>query len=220
MARIARVVAPGIPHQITQCGNRRQEVFFCDADYKAYLALVAEWCARRNVTIWAYCLMPNHVHLIAVPESEDGLRRAIGETHRRYTRQVNFREGWRGHLWECRFASFPMDEKHVPTAMRYMELNPVRAGLVAKPDDYLWSSAKANLERKDNALIEIAPMLKDVENWERYLTLDPDEEETASLRRHERTGRPLGDMQFLTRLENTLGRTLRKRKPGPKPQNP
>jgi putative transposase len=109
MARLARVVAPGVPHHITQRGNRRQRTFFVDGDYEAYLELMAEWCAEWEVAVWAYCLMPDHVHLIAVPGSEDGLRRAIGEAHRRYTRHVNFREGWRGHLWQGRFASFPAD---------------------------------------------------------------------------------------------------------------
>jgi len=110
MARIARVVALGVPHHITQRGNRRQQTFFGSDDYAAYLDLMAEWCGRRGIEIGAYCLMPNHVHLIAVPESEDGLRRGIGEAHRRYSRRINFREGWRGHLRQGRFASYPMDE--------------------------------------------------------------------------------------------------------------
>ena len=98
MARLARVVVPGYPHHVTQRGNRRQQTFFCEEDYTAYLELMAEWCKVRGVQIWAYCLMPNHVHLIAVPQSEDGLSRAIGEAHRRYTRRINFREKWRGYL--------------------------------------------------------------------------------------------------------------------------
>ena len=109
MPRLARVVTPGLPHHITQRGNRRQQTFFCDEDYRSYLELMGQWCGAHQVEIWAYCLMPNHVHLIAVPKSADGLRRAIGEAHRRYTRMVNFREGWRGHLWQGRFASFVLD---------------------------------------------------------------------------------------------------------------
>ena len=96
MARLARVVVPGFPHHVTQRGNRRQLTFFCDGDYEIYLGLMAQWCWAWGVEVWAYCLMPNHVHLIVVPESEEGLCRAIGEAHRRYTRHVNFREGWRG----------------------------------------------------------------------------------------------------------------------------
>ena len=130
MARIARVVAPGVPHHVTQRVNRRQQTFFCDDDSRAYLELMAQWCSRCAVEMWAYCLMPNHVHLVAVPESEDGLRRGIGEAHRRYTRRINFRERWRGHLWQGRFASYAMEERYLLAAARYIEMNPVRAGLV------------------------------------------------------------------------------------------
>ena len=111
MARLARVVVPGVAHHVTQRGNRRQPTFFQEDDYRAYLDLLGQWCGRCGVEVWAYCLMPNHVHLIVVPESEDGLRRGLGEAHRRYTRRINFREGWRGHLWQGRFASFAMDER-------------------------------------------------------------------------------------------------------------
>lgn len=109
MARLARVVIPGLPHHITQRGNRRQQTFFNDGDYAAYLELMSEWCRDQGVEIWSYCLMPNHTHLIAVPSTKDGLRWAIGEAHRRYTRRINFRETWRGYLWQGRFASFVMD---------------------------------------------------------------------------------------------------------------
>ena len=136
MARMARVVIPNIPHHVTQRGNRRQQVFFSEADYQCYKNLLAEYCVRDNVKVLAYCLMPNHVHLILVPGCEEGLRKAIGETHRRYTRYVNFREGWRGYLWQGRFASFPMDEHHLWAAVRYVELNPVRAKLSALPQEW------------------------------------------------------------------------------------
>ena len=107
MARIARVVVPNLPHHIVQRGNRRQRVFFAEIDYEAYLSLAAEWCGKFGVEIWAYCLMPNHVHLIAVPSTEESLGKAIGEVHRRYTRMINFRKKWRGYLWQGRFASYP-----------------------------------------------------------------------------------------------------------------
>ena len=158
MARLARVVVPGLPHHITQRGNRRQQTFFCDEDYEYYLELMGQWCTVHQVEIWAYWLMPNHVHLIAVPRSPDGLRLAIGEVHRRYTRMVNFREGWRGHLWQGRFASFVLDEPYVLTAARYVELNPVRAGLVKAPSRYRWSSAAAHVRGKDDALVQVAPL--------------------------------------------------------------
>jgi len=118
MARWARVVVPFVPHHVTQRGTRRQTVFFRDEDYEAYLRLMREWCDREAVAVWAYCLMPNHVHLVVVPETETGLARAIGEAHRRYTRAVNFREGWRGYLMQGRFASCPMDEDYLLAAVR------------------------------------------------------------------------------------------------------
>jgi putative transposase len=105
MARLARVVAPGFGHHVTQRGNRRQQTFFGEEDYREYLSLLGGWCRRHGVRIWAYCLMPNHVHLIVVPPSEDALCRAVGEAHRRYARRINFRQGWRGHLWQGRFGS-------------------------------------------------------------------------------------------------------------------
>ena len=205
-----------MPHHITQRGNRRQETFFCDEDYQAYLDLMAEWCGEHKVRVWAYCLMPNHVHLIVVPKSEDGLRRAIGEAHRRYTRRVNFREGWRGHLWQGRFASFVMDEPYLLAAARYIELNPVRAGLVTAPSDYRWSSARAHLKRKDDCLVEVAPLLKLARGWRRLLNSAATEEQIRAFREHERTGRVLGDDDFQRRLEKKLGRILRRQKPGPK----
>ena len=176
-----------------------------------------EWSDRFGVAIWAYCLMPNHIHLIAVPESEEGLRHAIGETHRRYTRHINFREGWRGHLWQGRFASFVMDFYHLLTAVRYVELNPVRAGLVDQPEQWPWSSAAAHIAGRDDALVRVAPMLDIVrEDWRSYLSIPPDEKQMELLRSHERTGRPLGSDGFVSHLEAMLDRVLRPQKPGPK----
>jgi len=216
MARLARVVVPGMPHHVTQRGNRRQQTFFRDDDYQAYLDLMAEWCGEHEVQIWAYCLMPNHVHLIAVPKTGDGLRRAIGEAHRRYTRRINFREGWRGHLWQGRFASFVLDEPHLLAAARYVELNPVRAGLVTAPSKYRWSSARAHFKRKDDVLVKVGPLLALAKNWRQLLTSAATEEQLQVFREHERTGRALGDDAFQRRLEKKLGRVLRRQKPGPK----
>ena len=215
MARIARVIAPGCPHHITQRGNRRQQTFFCDEDYLAYIDLMAQWSNKYGVDIWAWCLMPNHVHLIAVPPTEDALARAIGEAHRRYTRRINLREGWRGHLWQERFASFPLSEQHLLAVARYLEMNPVAAGLVDQPADYRWSSARAHLEGQDDALVKVAPLLAWVADWRNFLTLSS-EEELDVLHLHERTGRPLGDEGFIAALEQRLGRVLLPQKPGPK----
>ena len=219
MARIARVVVPDIPHHITQRGNRRMETFFSESDYREYLYLMAEWCNRCKVQIWSYCLMPNHTHLIAVPESEEGLGRAIGEAHRRYTRYINFQKGWKGHLWQGRFASFPMDEQYLIATARYIELNPVKAGIVKRPEEYRWSSAKAHLQGEDDILVKVEPLLGIIADWQGLLTSDLSEEEYKTLRRHERSGRPLGSDDFLSKLEKLTSRVLRKQKPGPKKNN-
>ncbi len=219
MARLARVVVPGIPHHIIQRGNRRMETFFGEADYREYLYLVAEWCNRCRVHVWSYCLMPNHVHLIATPESEDGLRRAIGEAHRRYTRYINFQKGWKGHLWQGRFASFPMDEKYLLATARYIELNPVRAGIVKKAEDYRWSSCKAHIQGEDDILVKVRPLLETIPDWQELISTGLSEDDRDVIRCHERTGRPLGDASFIDHLEELTSRLLRKKKPGPKKDN-
>ncbi len=215
MARIARAVAPGYPHHITQRGNRRQQTFFCEDDYLAYIELMAQWCNECHVEIWAWCLMPNHVHLVAVPQNEDSLARAIGEAHRRYTRMINFREKWRGHLWQERFASFPMDEQYLLATARYIEMNPVAAKLVQNPEDYRWSSASAHLTGMDDKLVTVRPLLELVPNWRSFLMLTPPDEVDV-IHCHERTGRPLGRKGFTEKLEIALNRILRPQKPGPK----
>jgi putative transposase len=177
---------------------------------------MAEWCGAYEVEVWAYCLMPNHVHLIAVPRTAEGLNRAIGEVHRRYSRMVNFRENWRGHLWQGRFASYVLDEPYLLTAVRYIEVNPVRAGLVESPSRYRWSSAAAHVRGRDDALVRASPLNRLVPNWRGFLARVIREEDIKVLRAHERTGRPLGDEEFLATLEKDLGRILRRQKPGPK----
>jgi len=208
VARISRAVAPGLPHHVTQRGNRRQQTFFSDEDYRAYIDLMHEWCTRYSVAIWGYCLMPNHIHLVAVPETEDGLALAIGEAHRRHTRLINFREGWRGHLWQGRFSSYAMDEQYLLACIRYVELNPVRAKLVATPTEWCWSSARAHAAGCDDSLVTTAPLCAMVGmTWEEFLSVEPSELDVAALHRHEHSGRPLGAPGFLDRVENQLERT-------------
>ncbi len=216
MARIARVVAPGVPHHITQRGNRRLQTFFYKGDYQEYLKLMAQWCSHWKVEIWAYCLMPNHIHLIAVPPSKESLAGAIGEAHRRYTRRVNLRQGWSGHLWQGRFSSFPMDDAHLYVGARYIELNPVRAGLVKSPWDYPWSSAAAHMQGQDDLLVQSKPLLEMFGDWQKYLSEGISAEETEKFRSHEKTGRPLGNEKFIIDMEKIVGVNLRPRKPGPK----
>ncbi len=216
MARIARVVVPGVPHHVTQRGNRRQRTFFRADDYKEYTRLLSFFCKRHGVEIWAYCLMSNHVHLIATPETEDGFRQAIGEAHRLYTQAINAREGWVGHLWQGRFYSFPMDETHLLAASRYIELNPVKERLAAKPEVYPWSSARAHLSGRDDFLVTTSPLLQRVPHWEEFLGTGISEDDRKLIERHERTGRPLGSPSFVADLEKILTRPLAPKKRGPK----
>lgn len=216
MARLPRVVIPDYPHHVTQRGNRQQRTFFSDDDYKTYVETIAREKKKAGVDIWAYCLMPNHVHLIAVPKSADSLAILFRSAHRQYTRRINFREGWRGHLWQERFHSFVMDENHLIAAVRYVELNPVRASLCDCPGQWKWSSASAHLDGHDDLLVSSTPMLERFPDWSKYLTGPRDCAQEESIRRHTRTGRPAGDDVFIERLENMTGRYLRPVKPGRK----
>jgi len=164
MARMARVVVPNYPHHVTQRGNRRQKIFFCDEDYHYYIELLSTYTKEYGTEVWSYCLMPNQVHLVMVPSEDDGLRAALGEAHRRYTRHVNFRKGWRGHLWQERFHSFVMDETYLLATVRYVERNPVVAGLCRYPHEWPWSSAKAHIEGLDDDLARVKPMLERVDD--------------------------------------------------------
>ena len=169
MARMAWVVVPMCPHHVTQRGNRRQQTFFSDADYLAYLELLATAKLKAGVETRAYCLMPNHVHFVAMPQSSDGLACFFSNAHRRYTRRITFREGWRGHLWQERFHSCVLDEQHLLAAVRYIELNPVQAGLCARPTQWPWSSVHAHLRGEDDDLVTTAAMMNRVTAWPEYL---------------------------------------------------
>jgi len=217
MARMARLVVAGYPHHVTQRGNRRQKTFFCAEDYQHYLELMAEFSHAAETEVLAYCLMPNHVHLVMVPDHKDGLRASIGEAHRRYTRRINFREGWRGHLWQERFHSFLMDENYLLSTVRYVENNPVKANLCVRAEDWEWSSAQAHIEGKDDILVSVKPMLDRIGNWASYLSQDDaicNIDETIG--QHARTGRPLGDESFIRQLEVVTSLSLMPQKPGPK----
>jgi len=216
--RIARAVAPGYPHHVTQRGNRRQQTFFSDDDYRSYLEFICEWCTEYAVDLWGYCLMPNHVHLIVVPENEESLALAIGKAHLRYSRRINFREGWRGHLWQGRFASYVMDEHYLLSCIRYIERNPVRAKLAAHPAEWRWSSARAHIDGATDGIVNVSPLLDLAgADWGAFLEQETSSGDVGALRRHERTGRPLGGPAFVDMVESQLGRCLRRNTPGPKP---
>lgn len=216
MARMPRLVVPGYPHHVTQRGNRRMNTFFCEDDYLAYLDLLADAKKNAGVDIWAYCLMPNHVHFVAVPGEKAGLATLFRHVHRHYSRRVNFREHWKGHLWQERFHSFVMDERYLLATVRYTELNPVQAGLCRAPEEWPWSSARAHFAGRDDPVVSVQPMLQRVLNWGDYLSQDPTQAEVDTIRRAASTGRPAGDGGFISSLELLTGRELVRKKPGPK----
>lgn len=217
MARMARVVVENFPHHIVQRGNRNQAVFFGEADKAEYLRLLGRFVRQHDVDIWAYCLMDTHVHLVAVPRQATGLARALAETHKRYSRMINFRYGWRGYLWQGRFASYLMDERYLYAAVRYVERNPVAAGMVQRAEDYPWSSAKAHVFKQKDPLLSPNFLEEQIPDWSVYLSID--EPTPAQIERHLRTGRPLGGKAFVRALERRIGRVLGKKKSGPKPKS-
>ena len=165
MPRLARLVVPDYPHHVTQRGARRQQTFFSSEDYRTYLSLLAEATLKSGVQVWAYCLMPNHVHLVVVPTTEDGLKNSFREVHRKYALKINRRSEWRGHLWQERYHSCVMDESHLLAAVRYIELNPVRAGICPEPEEWPWSSIHAHLGRKEDPVVTCEPMLDRIADW-------------------------------------------------------
>jgi len=219
MARLSRIVVPDLPHHVTQRGNRQQALFLAPEDYALYRGWLAERCRADGVACWAYVLMPNHVHLILVPSEPAGLARAVGETHRRYTSFFNARARSTGHLFQGRYYSRPMDEDHLVAAARYLALNPLRAGLVAAAADWPYSSLGAHLKKRDDALVTVAPLLQRIPRFADLIEPGPDDSAAPGLfEAGAATGRPLGDADFLVRLEAQLGRSLRPGKRGPKPK--
>ena len=216
MARIARIVVSDFPHHITQRGNRRQRVFFLEKDYKTYLRYLSKYSDRFRLQILSYCLMPNHIHLIAIPKDEGSLARAIGETHRNYTRMINFREDWRGYLWQGRFSSYVLDERYFLLATRYILLNPVKAKIVKKAEEYKWSSIRHHLKREKISFINDELLQSLVADWDAYLKIEIEQSDVKMLKLHEGTGRPLGNNLFIEKLEKLLDVDLRKKKPGRK----
>jgi putative transposase len=198
-----RIAIPGIPYHVTQRGTRRQLTFFCHEDYERYLEVLAQETRKHRLEVWAYCLMPNHVHLLVVPATAEALARLFRSLHSHYAELVNAREGWTGHLWQQRFQSFPMDARHLRAALSYVLLNPVRAGLVEEATSWAWSSARAH-----------AGFGRDPVLGSRALPFSPRHDDgllataLTSLRAASRLSRPLGSASFLEEIELRLGRTL------------
>ena len=212
MPRIARTVAVGFAHHITQRGNNRQDVFFVDDDRNVYLQLLKEQADKYGLEIIGYCLMNNHVHLVVIPRAEDSLAKAIGRTHFRYSQYINRFHRRSGHLWQGRFYSCALDQRHFWLAMKYIELNPVRAGACRKPWQYPFSSSAVHVDPKGRSDVLNLSHWYDMitaEHWRSELADGLSDSQLGQLRLNTHTGRPLGSDSFLSKLEKMLGRRVR-----------
>jgi len=209
------------PHHVTQRGNGRRVVFESDNDRLVYLGLLQQHARLQRLAILGYCLMPNHVHLVAVPQREASLRTALRNAHGRYAAYLNTRQATSGHVWQGRYYSCPMDEDHLWTALRYTERNPVRAGMVRDAAEFPWSSARIHLGGGWDGLIDLAPWSArwTLVEWREFLAATEFERESEALRRSTHSGRPLGSAHFVEHLETELARSLAARHGGrPKKQ--
>ena len=212
MPRLARAVAKGFAHHITQRGNNRQDILFVDDDRHVYLDLLRENAGKYGLELFGYCLMNNHVHLVATPHEEDSLAKAVGRTHFRYTQYINRFHKRSGHLWQGRFYSCALDEKHFFVAMKYVELNPVRAKLCRLPWRYEWSSAAQHVDKKSKSEHLHLPGWYEMitaKQWRNALLDGIDDFQVTNLRINTHTGRPLGSDSFMSKLEKLLGRRVR-----------
>ncbi|MFA7083782.1 MAG: transposase [Arcobacteraceae bacterium] len=217
MARIKRIIIPNTPHHITQRGVRSMNIFFKHEDYEYYKELLFTQSKLNDVKIISYCLMTNHVHIIAIPKHKDSLAKAIGETHRLYTRKINFEQKVKGHLFQERFFSTPLDDEYLLNALRYVEQNPVKALMVKYPWDYSYSSAKyrLNLIEEDKLLSNYEP-INNIINYREFLE---ENTQTEFLEEKTRTGKPCGDESFYDKIKLLTGIDYKNRKSGPKGKN-
>ena len=210
MPRRARLVVPGYPHHVTQRGTRGLKTFFRVADYSLYLALFRERLQQSGLTVCAYCLMPNHIHAVVIPSDESGLATHFRALHSGYAKYINASRGWKGHLWQERFFSAVMDETHTLCALRYVEMNPVRAGLCDRPEEWRWSSVHANLGDPSDGITDSNTTRKIVPDGRSYLNVPDSARVRDQLRKRTRDGRPAGDDAFVDRLEALTGKDIRK----------
>ena len=218
MPRLARIVFAGVPHHVTQRGNRREEVFFTEDDRHQYLEWLADYCQHYKVEVLAYCLMTNHIHLVVVPLTEASLQQALKPLHMRYAQQLNRQRGWTGHVWQGRYFSSPLDEAYTWAAIGYVERNPVRAKLVRKAERYPWSSAAGHCGLRSDGVITAKSYWQKqfvaIGDWSSWLAEGEDPEQRETLRRHIEKGLPCGKASFIRKLERLAGRSLEFRAQG------
>lgn len=192
MPRVPRTVIPNFPHHIVHRGARKDKIFYDDTDYRTYIQLLKKYTTRYQVQIWSYCLMPNHVHMIAVPADKNGLSLCFGNAHREYSKYFNKKYKLKGHVWEARFGSFPIDEPYLLYVACYIERNPVAAGMVEKPQDYMWSSCRAHLQNSEDPLVDNLHLLTLSKNWNDLVSEPTEKEILKALMLHEKNKKPLG----------------------------
>ena len=211
MPRTARIVVPNLPYHITQRGNYRQNVFQDNEDRLCYLSWINDYSKKYKLSLFAYCLMDNHVHFIVIPRKEDSLAKVFSISHMRYSQYYNKKKRASGHLWQGRFYSCVLDEPYLIAALRYVERNPVRAGIVRKPWRWRWSSAGVHVGQRNGIIyVEDITNLIDtsIELWKEYLDSDENEEDIENIRKHTLLGRPLGTTAFIGKLGKRVGRVL------------
>ncbi|MCB1197007.1 MAG: transposase [Deltaproteobacteria bacterium] len=198
MPRPLRMTYPDIPHHIVQRGCKRSQIFFHHEDYEKYLSLLSEYCAIYGCRLWSYCLMPNHIHLTLIPNTEQSISKTIGLTHKRYSDYLNLRMGWKGTLWESRFRCYAMDDAHLYQVLKYIERNPVTALMVERPEDYIWSSTRYHLELTEKHPTQtLNPLWESAKQWSEYLEQPTQKEMQRLLAEHEISGKFLGNQTTL-----------------------
>jgi len=218
MPRTARVIVPGMPHHITQRGTRRFDVFRDEADRLEYIQLFSKWCREFYLAIVAYCMMTNHVHFVAIPERPDSVHRVFHRVHGTYAKRFNLKYEFVGHLWQERPFSCVLDESHFRNAIRYVERNPVRAGMVTHAADYRWSSAAAHCHGQRDPILTSTPAFAElVPDWASWLEGTNNDVSERLLRECTKTGRPCGDESFVHSIGKSAGRDFTRKKPGRKP---
>ncbi len=214
MAKIRRIVIPNTPHLVTQRGVRSMNIFFKEEDYIYYKKMLLEQCKIHSLKVVSYCLMTNHVHLIVIPKNKESLSKAIGETHRLYTRKINFEQKVKGHLFQERFYSTPLDETHFLYALRYVEQNPVKAYMVKYPWEYKYSSVRYRLKLiKEDLLLSSCKEIDGIEDYKKFLQ---EEAKIKLIKEKTRTGKPCGDKDFYDKIQEITGFDYKNKKTGPK----
>jgi len=206
---MARIVVPGIPHHVIQRGHRSEVVFFKKEDRQTYLKILANFARKYGVKIWSYCLMTNHIHLVAIPSTSDSLAKLMRQVHKNYTMVINIRNNWKGTLWQGRYLSYPMDERYLYKCVRYIERNPVRAKIVERPEDYPWSSARAHVFGLADEVLSGSSFLQQIHDWRAYLAENESKNDLEEIRKNQGSGRPLGNEVFYETIEKLTGRKLR-----------